>query len=165
MEIRRVSERDTGAMTALYNRFIRETLVSFETEEITPTEMMSRVQAKLRRHEWLVAYDSDEFLGFAYFGEFRERAAYAGTVEASIYLCDSAVGRGVATELYGALIRRAGEQGYREVIGVITVPNDRSEGLHRRLGFTPVGVLRRVGRKFGQDADVALWQMQLPVVQ
>lgn len=161
MEIRRVIDGDVDAITALYNTYVRETLVSFETEVIETSTMLERIHSKLVRYEWLVAYEGDEFLGYAYFGQFRGRAAYDGTVEASVYLSDAAVGRGVASTLYGELIQRAKTAGFRQVIGVITVPNDKSEALHQRMGFESVGVLRGVGRKFEQDADVALWQLSL----
>lgn len=161
MKIRRVTAADVAAITALYNRFVRDTVVSFETEAVTPVQMQARVDAVLSRHDWLVAEEAGELCGYAYYSAFREREAYRGTVESTIYLAEQAVGRGLASALYGALLQRAAEQGYREVIGVITVPNERSEALHRRLGFERVGVLRRVGRKFGRDADVALWQRRL----
>lgn len=161
MEIRQVIDGDVGVITALYNTYVRDTLVSFETEPVEPSTMLDRIHRKLVKYEWLVAYEADEFLGYAYFGEFRGRAAYDGTVEASVYLSDAAVGRGVASTLYGELIHRAKTAGFRQVIGVITVPNEKSEALHQRMGFELVGVLRGVGRKFEQDADVALWQLSL----
>ena len=37
----------------------------------------------------------------------------------------------------------------------------RSVELHRRLGFTHVGLLRRVGRKHGRWIDTALMQREL----
>ena len=37
----------------------------------------------------------------------------------------------------------------------MTLPNDASVGLHRALGFEPVGTYRGVGWKHGQWRDVA----------
>ena len=161
MEIRRVIDGDVEVITALYNTYVQETLVSFETVPLDTSTMLERIRSKLVKYEWLVAYEGADFLGYAYFGEFRGRAAYDGTVESSVYLGDSAVGRGVATALYDELIQRAKNRGFRQMIGVITLPNDKSEALHQRMGFESVGVLRGVGRKFERDADVALWQLSL----
>ena len=47
-------------------------------------------------------------------------------------------------------------QGYVNAYAGVTVPNPGSEGLHRALGFEPVGVYRRVGFKNGAWHDV-LW--------
>ena len=37
----------------------------------------------------------------------------------------------------------------------MTLPNEASVGLHRAMGFEPVGVYRRIGWKFGAWHDVA----------
>ncbi len=161
MEIRRATAADADAIASLYNHFVQHTLVSFETEPVDTAQMAERIKAKQATHEWLVGVDGEQLLGYAYYGEFRARAAYDGTVESSVYMAPEAVGRGAASALYTALLAAARAAGYREVIGVITLPNARSEALHRRLGFESVGVLRAVGRKFDQDADVALWQLHL----
>ena len=49
----------------------------------------------------------------------------------------------------------------QQVIGVIALPNPQSVALHRAMGFTEVGVLKRVGYKFGRYIDVGLWQMSV----
>ena len=43
----------------------------------------------------------------------------------------------------------------------ITLPNDASAGFHRSLGFEPIVVFPRIGRKFGRWHDVA-W-LHLPL--
>ena len=43
----------------------------------------------------------------------------------------------------------------------MTLPNDASVGLHRAMGFEPVGVLERVGWKHGAWHDVAWVQRTL----
>ena len=44
----------------------------------------------------------------------------------------------------------------------MTLPNPASEGLHRALGFEPVGTYRRIGYKFGAWHDVGWTQLILP---
>jgi phosphinothricin acetyltransferase len=43
----------------------------------------------------------------------------------------------------------------------MTLPNDASVGLHRALGFEPVGTWRRIGWKDGAWHDVHLMQRTL----
>lgn len=43
----------------------------------------------------------------------------------------------------------------------MTLPNDASVGLHRALGFEPVGRFRQVGFKHGAWHDVAFAQRAL----
>ena len=47
----------------------------------------------------------------------------------------------------------------------MTLPNEASVGLHRAMGFEPVGVYRRIGWKFGAWHDVAWMQRALGVEQ
>ena len=63
--------------------------------------------------------------------------------------------------LYEALFARLTERGFRTLVAVMTLPNDASEGLHRALGFEPVGTLRRVGWKHGEWRDVAWAQRSI----
>ena len=43
----------------------------------------------------------------------------------------------------------------------MTLPNPASEGLHRALGFAPIGVYRDIGWKHGRWHDVAWTQKAL----
>ena len=43
----------------------------------------------------------------------------------------------------------------------MTLPNPASEGLHRAMGFEPVGVYRNIGWKHGAWHDVAWSQREL----
>jgi phosphinothricin acetyltransferase len=43
----------------------------------------------------------------------------------------------------------------------ITLPNDASVALHRRVGFEPIGIFKSVGRKFAKWHDVAWFQRTL----
>ena len=60
--------------------------------------------------------------------------------------------------LQGELCERLRERGYRAAIAGMTLPNDASAGLHRALGFEPVGTYRNIGYKFGAWHDVAWTQ-------
>jgi phosphinothricin acetyltransferase len=60
------------------------------------------------------------------------------------------------------MIESARSKGFREILGVIALPNDASEQLHERMGFVLVGRLPKVGYKFGRYIDVSFWQWSLP---
>ncbi|MEU8944606.1 N-acetyltransferase family protein [Streptomyces sp. NPDC048489] len=100
-------------------------------------------------------------LGYATSSGFRPKAAYATSVEVSVYLAPGAGGRGVGTLLYEALFRAlAGEDLHRAYAGVAQ-PNEASVRLHERFGFRHVGTYREVGRKFGRYWDVAWYEKDL----
>ena len=43
----------------------------------------------------------------------------------------------------------------------MTLPNPASEGLHRAMGFAPIGVQRRIGWKNGDWHDVGWMQRSI----
>lgn len=49
-------------------------------------------------------------------------------------------------------------QGIRTVYALVTLPNEKSEGLHRSLGFRLMGVQRSTGYKDGAWRDVAWFE-------
>ncbi len=100
-------------------------------------------------------------LGYATSSAFRPKAAYATSVEVTVYCAPRAAGRGVGTLLYEALFEAlAGEDIHRAYAG-IALPNDASVRLHTRFGFRHIGTYTEVGRKFGRYWDVAWYQKDL----
>ncbi|WP_018610028.1 GNAT family N-acetyltransferase [Uliginosibacterium gangwonense] len=161
MKIRQASLEDAARICEIYNPFILDTTVTYELEAVSVEAMRERILAKQRKHDWLVAEDESGVLGYGYYGRFRERAAYDHVVESSIYLAPQARGKGLGTLLYNAIIHRAHEQGYREMIGVVALPNPASAALHESLGFAAVGTLVRSGFKFGRYLDTGIWQKSI----
>ena len=160
--IRNAAPGDAAAIAAIYNLHVRSTIVTFELEEVSDGEMSRRI-SDVHSHElpWLVCVAGDEVLGYAYAGPWKARAAYARTVESSIYLRDDIRGRGVGASLYAALIERLKTLGIHVVIGGAALPNAASIALHERLGFEYVGTFREVGWKFERWMDVGHWQLRL----
>ena len=97
--------RDVAAVTAIYAHYVLTHTATFELEPPGADEMARRrrdiVEAKL---PWWVACDGDEVLGYCYAAPYRARPAYRYTLEDSIYLAPTHVGRGVGKALirYGA---------------------------------------------------------------
>jgi phosphinothricin acetyltransferase len=99
--------------------------------------------------------------GFGALSQFRDRAAYATTVEDSVYVAADRRGQGVGRLLLDALVNLATRQGFHTVIARTSGDNEPSIALHRSCGFVLVGVEREVGRKFGRWIDVAVLQRML----
>lgn len=156
--IRPALEEDLATVAAIYNVEVETGMGTFDTEPKGPGHFAHRLQPEAAGDVFLVAEDAGAVVGFAYSGPFRPRPAYAGTRESSVYLASTARGRGVGRMLYGELLARLDAAGVHTVMGVVALPNDASEALHRSLGFERVGVLREVGHKFGRWVDTAWWQ-------
>ena len=161
MHMRRATAGDAERIAEIYNWYILNTIITFETNVVSPPEMTKRIQEKTIKHDWLVGEVHQEVIGYAYYGLFRPRAAYHHTVESTIYLAQKSMGQGFGRALYVQLLESARSRGFQEVVGVIALPNPQSIALHKAMGFEEVGVLKKVGYKFERCIDVGLWQLSV----
>lgn len=165
VQVRPGAEGDLEALTDLYNHYVRETPLTFDTAVFTPKErrpwLLSHPEDGPYRLKVAVDADSQEILGYATSSPYRPKAAYATSVETTVYVAPHAGRRGIGTLLYEALFEAlAGEDLHRAYAG-IAQPNEASTRLHERFGFRYVGTYREVGRKFGRYWDVAWYEKEL----
>jgi L-amino acid N-acyltransferase YncA len=163
--IRRATEDDAVRLAEIYNWYVANTFVTFETEVVPVDEMSRRIREKQQSYDWIVGELGREIVGYACYGPFRARRAYFRTIETTIYLAQGYKGKGFGRKIYSALIESASDRGFRELIGVIALPNPASIALHAGLGFCEAGLLRSVGYKFDEYHDIAFWQRSLKPVE
>jgi L-amino acid N-acyltransferase YncA len=161
--IRPSRDDDIAAITAIYGHHVLHGVASFE--EVPPSEAeMARRRGELvaRGFPYFVAERVGRVVGYCYSGPYRARIGYRFSVEDSIYIDASEVGRGIGRALLAEIIERSTELGYRQMIAVIggseTLP---SINLHKALGFTHVGVFTGIGFKFGRWIDSVYMQRAL----
>jgi L-amino acid N-acyltransferase YncA len=160
--IRDALPEDAAAIAEIYRPIVEKTVISFELDAPDAAEMQLRMQRVTRRYPWLVAVDSAVVLGYAYGSRHRERAAYASSLDVSVYVDCAVRGRGVGSTLYAALFDLLEQAGtFHRAFAGVALPNDASVALHKKHGFELVGIYREVGRKFGRWIDVAWWQREL----
>lgn len=159
--IRLANAADAPQIAAIYRPFCADSCVSFETEAPDATEMASRVDRINARYAWLVDDSGGMVRGYAYASPHRERAAYRWAVEVTVYVHERHRGKGVGRALYADLFGRLREQGlYRAYAGIL-VPNPPSQAFHESMGFSLVGIYRKIGYKLGAWRDVGWWQLAL----
>lgn len=169
VQVRPGAESDLDALTEIYNHYVRETPITFDTAAFTPEE----------RRPWLLSHPEDgpyrllvatdgalrgnsqQILGYATSSPYRAKPAYSTSVEVTVYLAPHAVGRGVGTLLYKALFEALADEDLHRAYAGIAQPNEASTRLHERFGFRHAGTYREVGRKFGRYWDVAWYEKEL----
>lgn len=163
MKVRAATEGDAAACAAIYTPYVTDTAITFEIEPPTVHQMAARIAAAEHTHAWLVLENLEDsrVVGYAYAGPFKERPAYRWACEVSVYLEARLRRTGGGRALYEALFPLLVERGYRTAVAGMTLPNEASAGLHRALGFEPVGTYRRIGWKHGRWHDVAWMQRTL----
>jgi len=152
---------DAAAIAAIYNHYVRETVITFEETPVAAEEMAARIAKLLPRFPWLVAEDNGAIVAYAYAAPWKERSAYRFALESTIYCAPSHMGRGIGTDLYRALLTTLRTGDFHTVIGGVALPNPASVALHEKLGFKKVAQFAEVGYKLGRWVDVAYWQLPL----
>ena len=156
-----VPESDAEPCLAVYAPFVRDTPVSFE--EVVPTvdEFRNRIRASIATHAWLVLEVAGRVVGYAYGSQHRARAAYRWAADVTVYIDPEHRGLGGGRLLYERLFERLHDRGFQVLCAGVTLPNEASVGLHRAMGFEPVGVYRRIGWKAGAWHDVMWLELEL----
>ncbi|MFE9726851.1 GNAT family N-acetyltransferase [Streptomyces sp. NPDC005794] len=169
VQVRPGVEADLRALTDIYNHYVLETALTFDTVAFTPQERLPwlRSHPEDGPHRLLVAPDPDtrhdapHVLGYATSSPYRPKAAYSTSVEVSVYLAPGATGRGVGTLLHKALFEALADEGVHRAYAAIAQPNEPSVRLHDAFGSHPVGTYTEVGRTFGRYWDVSWYEKAL----
>lgn len=160
--IRLASERDLPGIFDIYDEQVRHGTSTFETIPRTPSERIDWLSNHpAGRFPAIVATIDGQIAGWAGLSAWSPRPAYARTAESSVYIHKDRRGGGIGRALMLDLMERARGAGIKVLIARLTQGNDASVRLHESLGFTTIGVMRRVGEKFGRILDVRLMDLHL----
>ena len=102
-----------------------------------------------------------EILGWTRLYAWSVRCAYDRAAENAVYVHEQHRGKGVGRALLAELIRVSPERGIKLLIARVVEGNAGSRALHEALGFKTIGVMRKVGEKFGRLLDVRLMDLHL----
>ena len=152
---------DAPAVQAIYAPFVSDSAISFETVVPDVAEMRRRIDSHRGRYPWLVFEAHGVVVGYAYATAHRTRQAYQWSVDVSVYVDPRFHRRGIGRALYLALFDLLRRQRFVNAYAGITLPNPSSVGLHRSVGFEPIGVYRQVGFKFDRWHDVTWLHLRL----
>lgn len=161
-EIAAATDQDLAAIVEIYNYSAANSIANFDTRPTSVAE----------RRDWfaqfsatgpfrlLVARRGSVVAGYACSQRYRAHEAFSQTVEASITLDVSCRGQGVGTALYRTLFESIVDEPVHVVVAGIALPNDASVALHRKFGFTEVGIFNEYAIKNGQYLS-SLWMQRL----
>ena len=153
--IRAARPADAQSVTDIYNQGIATRLATFETEPRAADDIESWFAAG-ERLPVLVAEEDGVVLGWARILAYSERPVYAGVGEVSVYVTESARGRGIGRALLEALQESARQNGYWKLLGKLFTANAASVAMCRRCGWREVGMHHKHSRLDGEWRDVLL---------
>ncbi|MBB4907357.1 GNAT family N-acetyltransferase [Actinophytocola algeriensis] len=150
---------DAPGVAAVFEPYVRDSVVTFETDPPSVAAWESRLAADL---PFVVLTVDGVVKGYAYASPWRPKPAYRHTVETTVYLSADATGQGHGRTLMARLLKRCKENGYRQAVAVVVAaPDESSLRLHEALGYEEAGRLTKVGWKQGQWLDTLLLQREL----
>jgi phosphinothricin acetyltransferase len=162
LRVRLAERRDAEAIRSIYNVEVLESTVTFDMVPRTIDEQVAWIDEHSGGHPAVVAVGpGDEVVGFGSLSTWRDRPAYSGSVEDSLYVHADHRGQGVGRLILEELVRLGTDHGFHTVLARIVGGHEASIALHEKCGFEQVGVEREVGRKFKQWLDVVLMQRLL----
>jgi phosphinothricin acetyltransferase len=159
--VRPARRSDLAELVAIHNYYVEQSVATFDTEA---TSVESRTAwfesfSNLGPHRLLVAVENQRVLGCASSAPYRAHPAFAQTVEVSIYVDPDVRTTGVGSALYNALFDELRHESLHSAVAGIALPNDASVALHRKFGFTEVGVFEEYATKHGRYIS-SLWMQR-----
>ncbi|MGD8379269.1 MAG: GNAT family N-acetyltransferase [Gammaproteobacteria bacterium] len=162
MCVRPASAVDARAVATIYNAYVENTVVTFETQPVEISEMAARIAAvEASGLPWLVAEFGESVAGFAFATPWKPRSAYRHSVEITVYVAKALGGRGMGSMLYQALFSQLRRSGVHAAMAGIALPNPASVALHEKCGMKKVAHFSEVGFKLDRWVDVGYWQRVL----
>lgn len=159
--IRKVSITDAPAICGIYNYYVLNTAITFETSAVTVEEMEKRIMDISSAYPYLVFEEEGNVIGYCYVNSWKNRCAYSSTAESSVYIHKDAHKKGIGSKLYKELLNELKNMSLHAIIAGVALPNEASARIHEKFGFQKIAHFKETGRKFGKWIDVAYWEIIL----
>jgi len=161
MRIDTMTRDDWPAVRDIYEAGIATGEATFQTEA-PPWDAWDA--AHLPTCRLVMRDDDDRVIGWAALGRVSARSVYSGVAEVSVYVAESARGRGIGLLLLTALIDASERDGRWTLQASIFPENTASVRLHERCGFRIVGRRERIACQYGRWRDTFLLERRSSVV-
>ena len=155
--IRPATPEDAEALLSIYKPYVEHTAITFEYDVPSVEEFRERIIHTLQHYPYIVAERCGEIVGYAYAGPLHARAAYAWSVETSIYVKKDEKKSGIGKALYASLEKALAAQNMTNLNACIASPvvddeylNHNSIQFHEHLGYSMVGEFHKCAYKFGR---------------
>ncbi len=163
--IRSIRPEDVPFCVSLYNYYVTETTMTFETVALSEEAFAARVSTITKRFPYLV-YEDDrtgDILGYSYLNVYSERLAYRFTCDLSIYVKRGHHNVGIGHMLYRAIEKLAYAQGFYAIFSIVSAENKVSLKFHERQGFSRIADLDDMAFKMGRWIGIRYYRKFLRV--
>ena len=156
--VRTAVASDAAAIAEIYTESILARDSTMHTEPWSQIRARELLDGLGDREAVVVLVSGGVVAGWGILKRYSDRPGYRVACETSLYVRRDRAGRGYGTAIQQELHRRAEAHGYHHIVAKIWADNERSIGMHRKLGFTLVGIQKEIGMVDGKRRDIALMQ-------
>lgn len=149
---RAMTDADLPRVREIYAEGIATGNATFETEAPGEQELAAKW---LPGHRWVAEWDG-QLVGWAAAAPISTRECYRGVAETSVYVAETARGRGVGKALLHRQVTEADSGGLWTLQTAIFPENRASIALHHAAGFRTLAVRQRIAQHHGVWRDTVL---------
>jgi len=159
IEIDIATKQDLNRIVEIYNWAIENTSATFDTDSKTIQSQFGWFESHDEKHPVIVARKNGRVLAWGSISPWSDRCAYSGTGEISFYVDPGFHSKGIGFNILKRLIEIGKEKNFRTLVSRIAGKSEASVHLHKKLGFSNIGTMKNVGKKFDEIIDVHLMQI------
>ncbi len=153
-----VQESHLPEILDIYSYYVLNTTATFHAVVPSADEMRAMVMEDHPVYRTFVIYDGSQLCGYVSLVRHKNREAYDGTADISIYLRPDHIGKGIGSMALQFIEKYAADQGLHVLVSLISGENHQSITLFERNGYTKCAHYLETGRKFGRYLDVIAYQ-------
>ena len=159
LQIDTATKQDLNRIVEIYNWAIENTSATFDTDSKTIQSQFGWFESHDEKHPVIVARKNGRVLAWGSISPWSDRCAYSGTGEISFYVDPDFHRKGIGFNVLKRLIEIGKEKNFRTLVSRIAGKSEASVHLHKKLGFSNIGTMKNVGKKFDEIIDVHLMQI------
>lgn len=160
--VRQAVHSDAEAIAGIFTESILARDSTMILDPVSPAQMEKKLGTLGSRESILViSLRGESIAGWGIVKMYSDRPGYRLTCETSLFISVSARGKGLGYRLQSSLMEEARRLGFHHIIVRIWAANETSISLHRKHGFSMVGIQNEIGHVDSQWIDVAVMQCLL----
>ena len=159
LQIDNATKKDLNRIVEIYNWSIENTSATFDTKIKTVQSQLDLFESHDEEHPVIVARQNGSVLAWGSISCWSDRCTYSGTGEISLSVDPDFHGKGIGFNILKQLVEIGKEKNFRTLVSRIAGKSEASVHLHKKLGFSNIGTMKKVEKKFGEIIDVHLMQI------
>jgi L-amino acid N-acyltransferase YncA len=158
MKFEELREEHLPKVLAIYTHYVLNSTATFHSKPLTLEEMKAIVLSENPKYPSFVIIEDEGIRGYVILTQYKNREAYDGTAEVTIYLTPDYTGKGIGSLALKHIETVARKNGFHVLLSVICGENGQSIHLFAQNGYTQCAHYNEVGRKFDRWLDVVVYQ-------